>query len=201
METTRTDSPSRLYLSFWVQMHHDLVCDELRLDLRGIRSVHRVRWIFLWELWWALSSDVARSGLAGDVARAIRRNVRCISPVVDDRCWGVIMGGVSRPRRPPTYARRIGSPHFGYCSLPLFLLRAAARQGEFFEIAFRVLSAGGGDFVRAFAVEATRDATAWIHALDGLRVVWKDAVALGALVMVWRGPTRRESCGLRFSGN
>ena len=64
----------------------------------------------------------------------------------------------------------------------MFLLRAAARRGEFFEIVFRVLSAGG-DFVRAFAVEATRDATGWIDALDG-RVVWKDAVALGALVII-----------------
>lgn len=66
---------------------------------------------------------------------------------------------------------------------------------------FGVLCAGGRDLVGPFAVEATRDATTWIDALGGLGTIRKDAIGLGALVVVRRGPARREGRGFWLSGN
>lgn len=96
---------------------------------------------------------------------------------------------------------RIRFAHLRYRSLPLLLLCRAARHGQFFEIAFRVLCMGGRYLVRPFAVEAAGDTTALIDALDGLRAIREDTIALGTLIVVWRGPTGWERRGLWFSRN
>lgn len=145
------------------------------------------------ELWW--TRGVALSRPMWDVARATGRTVHGMSSVVcGDIVWALNVS-------PPSTHVRIRSPHLGERALPLFLLRSAACHVEFFEIAFRVLGTGGRDLVGAFAVEAAGDATAWIGALDGLRGVWKDTVALGTLVVIRRGPTGWECRGLWFSRN
>lgn len=92
-----------------------------------------------------------------------------------------------------THSIWIRSPHLGCRALSLLLLPSTLCDGEFLDITFCFLCAGGRNLVCAFAVEAARDATAWIDALDGLGAVRIDAIPLGALAVVWRGPTRRES--------
>lgn len=152
--------------------------------------MHGIRWVSTWEL--RRSPNVARSGrLAG---RRTWRTISGTSPVV----YRDVVRGVSTP----STVVRVRSPHLGYRALPLFLLRSAACHGQLLEIALRVLCTRRRDLVRPFAVKAAGDTTAWIDALDGLRAIRKDTITLGALVVVWRGPTRREGRGLLlFSRN
>lgn len=92
-------------------------------------------------------------------------------------------------------------PHLGYLAFSLFLLGDTARHGHLFEITLSVLCTGGRDLVGPLAVEAAGNTTARIDAFDGLGVVRKDAVALGTLVMVGRGPARGQGRGLWLSRN
>jgi hypothetical protein len=172
-------------------MHHDLVCDVLCLDLRGRWSVPALRWVSAREL--RRPSDIARSRRMSTMTSATWRTITWMSPVV----YCDVVRGVSSP----STRVRIRFPHLGHGALPLFLLRGAACHGHFLEIQFRVMGAGRRNFVRPFAVEAAGNATAWIDTLEGLRVIRKDTFTLGTLVVVWRGPTRREGRGLWFSRN
>lgn len=190
MEARSDNSPSRLDPSLGVEMHHDLVRDELCFDL-GRWSVLCVKLASGWEL--RRPADVAWSRRTRGMVSAMWRTMRGVSPVL--HCD--VVRGVS----PTSAIVRIRFAHLRYRSLPLFLLCGAARHGQFLEIAFRVLCTGGRYLVRPFAVEAAGDTTALIDALDGLRAIRKDTIALGTLVVVWRGPTRWERRGLWFSRN
>jgi len=72
--------PPRLNLSFWVKMHHDLVCDILCLDLRSSISVPTIGRVSVRELW--RPPDIARPRRTWNMTGAMRWTIPRIMPPV-----------------------------------------------------------------------------------------------------------------------